>query len=90
MDIKNILKKKKKHLWQYLILIFSGIIFLILLSVFKSQRLNQFIVFIAFVSFYICWGIYHHITDNRLNLKIVIEYIIIGFIVILLVKLLLI
>jgi hypothetical protein len=41
---------------------------------------------LAFTSFYIIWGIYHHIVDNSLHLKTLIEYILIGFTIIFLLK----
>jgi succinate-acetate transporter protein len=39
-------------------------------------------MFIAFTAFYICWGIYHHILTKTLRLKIMLEYMLIGFAII--------
>lgn len=87
--MKKISNYLKKHLIDYLIFITIGIFFIVLLSLFKGSHINQFIILILFVNIYIFWGIYHHIKINRLNLKIVLEYIIIGFITIFLLKLIL-
>lgn len=84
--IKHLERELKKHLFDYLLLFTSGIFFLIALNVFKGERLMQFIILFAFTSLYILWGIYHHIIDDTLHLKTVIEYILIGFTVIFLLK----
>lgn len=68
----------------------SGVAFLIALNVFKGEKLITFIILMAFTSVYIIWGIYHHIIDDSIRLKTVLEYILIGFTIIFLLKLLLI
>lgn len=80
------MKELRKHLIDYLILITSGVFFLIFLKIFQGEKILSFIILLLFGSFYILWGIYHHAVSKTLHLKNVIEYILIGFTVILLIK----
>ena len=80
-------KELKNHLFDYLLLITAGIFFLILLSIFRGQRVVEFIVLVSFAFFYIIWGVYHHIVNKTLHLKAVVEYILIAFIIIFLLRL---
>lgn len=82
-------KDIKKHLFDYLMLFTGGVAFLIALNVFKGEKLITFIILMAYASIYIIWGIYHHIIDDSIRLKTVLEYILIGFTIIFLLKLLL-
>jgi len=82
----NLKREFKNHLFDYLFLITAGIFFLILLNIFRGERIIEFIILISFAFFYIVWGIYHHIIDETLHLKTVIEYILIAFIIIFLLK----
>ncbi len=84
--IKQLKKELKKNLFDYLLLITGGILFLISLNLFKGERLLEFIILFIFISFYIMWGIYHHIIENSLHLKTVVEYILIGFTIMFLLK----
>ena len=68
-----------KYSLDYLILLTSGVFFLSAIYLFKGERTTQFLVLLSFVSFYIIWGIYHHVIDDTLHLKTVVEYILIGF-----------
>ncbi len=77
-------KGLKKHLFDYLVLISFGVIFLFFLKLFQGEKVFTFITTLVFVSFYIIWGVYHHASAETLHLKNLIEYIIIGFIIILL------
>lgn len=79
-------KEFKDHLFDYLLLITAGIFFLILLNIFRGQRVIEFFVLISFAFFYIIWGVYHHIANETLYLKTVVEYILIAFIIIFLLK----
>lgn len=68
----------KKHLFYYLSLlgiVFLGI-FLVLQLSFDRKLQVLLIVITAF--FYVFWGILHHFLDHDLNIKIVVEYILIG------------
>ena len=79
-------KELKNHLFDYLLLITAGIFFLILLNIFRGQRTIEFIVLIFFAFFYIIWGVYHHIINETFRLKTVVEYILVAFIIIFLLK----
>lgn len=85
----NYLKKElKKHFFDYLLLITAGVFFLISLKLFAGERLLEFIMLLFFVSFYIIWGVYHHALNKNIHLKTVLEYILIGFTIIFLLKIL--
>ncbi|KKP60984.1 MAG: hypothetical protein UR54_C0006G0012 [Candidatus Roizmanbacteria bacterium GW2011_GWA2_34_18] len=79
-------KELKNHLFDYLLLITAGVFFLTLLNLFRGQRVIEFIVLVSFAFFYIIWGVYHHIINETLHLKTVVEYILIAFIIIFLLK----
>lgn len=81
-------KEVKKNLLDYLILFTAGVFFVISLNLFKGERALEFIVLLGFASFYIVWGIYHHIIEDTLHLKTVIEYIIIAFTILFFLKIL--
>jgi len=84
--IKFLKKEFKKHLLDYLLLFTAGIFFILSLNLFQGERFLEFIILLFFVSFYIIWGIYHHIIIDKFHLKIVLEYILIGFIFLFLLK----
>lgn len=79
-------KELKNNLFDYALLIMAGVFFLILLNIFRGQRTIEFITLIMFAFFYILWGISHHIINENLHLKTVVEYILIAFIIIFLLK----
>ena len=85
---KFIHKELKTHTFDYLLFLTAGTFFLISLNIFKGERLIEFVILLAFISFYIIWGIYHHIIENTLHFKIVLEYVLIGFTVLFLLKML--
>ncbi len=74
------------HAFDYLLLVTAGIFFLVAVNSFKGERLLEFIILLSFASFYIIWGVYHHLIEDSLHLKIVIEYILIGFTILFLLK----
>jgi len=87
MEIINYLKKEiQRHPFDYLLFITVGVFFILALSIFKGERLIEFVVLLSFVSFYIIWGIYHHVIQNSLHLKVVLEYVLIGFTILFLLK----
>ncbi len=86
--IKHIRIEFKKHAFDYLLFITAGVVFLLGLNLFRGERLLEFIILLSFVCFYIIWGIYHHIIEDSLHLKIVLEYILIGFAILFLIKVL--
>lgn len=84
--IKQLKKELKKHSFDYLLLTTAGIFFLISIRMFQGERLSMFIMLTAFTSFYIIWGMYHHIIEDTLQLRSMLEYILIGFTVLFLIK----
>jgi hypothetical protein len=84
--INHIKKELKKHTFDYLLLLTAGVFFILALNLFRGERVLEFIVLLAFVSFYIIWGVSHHFLTNRLYFKIVLEYVIIGFVFLFLLK----
>ena len=86
--IKHLKIEVKKHAFDYLLFLTAGVVFLMGLNIFRGERLLEFIILLSFVSFYIIWGIYHHIIEDSLHLKIVLEYILIGFAILFLIKVL--
>lgn len=82
-----LLKKEiKKHTFDYLLLTTAGVFFLIAINLFKGERFWEFIILLTFASFYIIWGMYHHLFGRSFHLKTVIEYILIAFTAIFILK----
>lgn len=86
---KHIGKEIRAHKFDYLLIFTAGCFFIISLQIFKGERLVEFMILLAFTSFYIIWGMYHHIVENTVQLKNIIEYILIGFTIIFLFKMVL-
>jgi hypothetical protein len=84
---KHIIKEIQMHTFDYILFLTAGAFFIISLQIFKGERLLEFMILLAFTSFYIIWGMYHHVVENTVQLKNIIEYVLIGFIIIFLVKL---
>ncbi|MDH7476689.1 MAG: hypothetical protein QHH09_04520 [Microgenomates group bacterium] len=80
------MKEIKKHLLDYLILFTCGVFFLFFLRIYQGEKFFSFIILLIFVSFYILWGVYHHALNKTLHLKNLIEYVFIGFAILLLIK----
>lgn len=78
-----------QHAFDYSIFAFSGILFLMALSAFKGEPFSQTLILFIFIAFYVVWGIYHHMIEGSIHLKTVIEYILIGFTVFFLIKIIL-
>lgn len=75
------------HLFDYFMLCFSGVVFLAMLSIAAGERFLQLIIVTTYVSIYVLWGMYHHIKHDDLHLKTVLEYVLIGFTILFLLKL---
>lgn len=86
--LKFVHKEVHKHTFDYLLFATAGIFFVLALNLFKGERLLEFIILLSFISFYIVWGIYHHIIENTLRFKVVLEYVLIGFTILFLLKIL--
>ena len=73
----------KKHLWDYAVLVLiifvGGVIFF-----FNQDKIVKFKVGTLAALAYIFWGVFHHFLEKNLNLKIVVEYTLIGAIAIVL------
>jgi len=67
------------HLFDYLLIATAALFFILATRLFVGDRGIQLFLFTAFTVFYICWGIYHHIITKTLRLKIMLEYVLIGF-----------
>lgn len=77
--VKYLKKEIKSSLFDYLLLITAGVLFIVAISIFRGEKIIQFLILLTFVSFYILWGIYHHVIEDTLHLKTVVEYILIAF-----------
>lgn len=79
----------RKHLFDYLILVTGGVLFILLLRFYQGNRTYSFIVATGFCVLYILWGMYHHYKLRNLHLKNIVEYILIGFTFLFLLKIIL-
>ncbi|PJC33560.1 hypothetical protein CO048_02800 [Candidatus Roizmanbacteria bacterium CG_4_9_14_0_2_um_filter_35_15] len=87
--LKTYLKKELyTHFFDYLLLVTAGIFFLIILNSFRGERFLEFFIVLLYIFFYIIWGVYHHLFEDSLHLKNVVEYILIGFTILFLLKIL--
>lgn len=77
------------HTIHYLLLASGAVFFLALLQVARGNNQAQYSIIIMFVGFYILWGIFHHLHDRSFRLKVVLEYILIGALVLFLLQTLL-
>ena len=68
-----------RHLFDYVLILVSAAIFLFGMRMFSGQREAQFFCIVAFTVGYIIWGVYHHILTSTLRIRILVEYILIGF-----------
>ena len=73
------MKTRVTSITDYLVLFTCSIFFLLFLKMFQGEKVLSFLVLLTFVSFYILWGIVHHMREKTLHLKNVIEYTLIGF-----------
>ena len=76
------------HHVDYLVLIIATVFFLLFLKFFQGERNASYLTVLIFSAFYILWGIIHHMRDDSVHLKNVLEYILISFGVLLLMMLL--
>jgi len=71
------LKRMSEHTVYYISLVtILSLSFLLAYS--SSDRGFQIGVIVATTFFYVLWGIMHHLMNHDLNMKIVIEYVLIG------------
>jgi uncharacterized membrane protein len=86
---KHIHKEFTENRTDYLFLISAGIFYILTSYLFRGERALQFLCLVIFGFVYILWGIVHHHKNHSLHLKAVIEYILISFTVLFLLKLIL-
>ncbi len=67
-----------QHSGYYISLVIILVLGFVLASANNSNRTFQIGVIIATTFFYVLWGIMHHLLNHDLNVKIVIEYMLIG------------
>lgn len=82
--MRHIIKDIKAHLSHYLVLVFillfGGFSFLYFQANPQAQIMSAFLT----ASFYVLWGIVHHLLEGNLHLRIVIEYVavsLLGFLI---------
>lgn len=75
--------KKDHHFLHYLILIAFLAVATVLFSFANPNRNYQFIIVVAASLAYIVWGIMHHMLEGRADAGIILEYVLIGLVVIL-------
>ena len=85
--MKHLLQFAHKEIWHnhvfdYLLIVTAAILFVVGVKMFAGMVGIQIFFFIAFAGFYIAWGIYHHILTKTLRLRIFLEYVLIGFLII--------
>ncbi|MBI1982061.1 MAG: hypothetical protein HYY87_00910 [Candidatus Levybacteria bacterium] len=73
--ITNSIKKHTGYYFSLIIILALGI-FLSLQT--SGDRQLQMLIMVMTVFFYVAWGILHHLLEHDLNIKIVIEYVLIG------------
>lgn len=77
--ISHLKKEVKRAPVDYLLLLTSGVFFMIFLQIFRGERDESTLVLFVFASFYVGWGIIHHVRDRTLHIKNMVEYIVIAF-----------
>lgn len=75
--------KKDHHFLHYLILIAILVLAAVLFSFANPNRNYQFVIVVAASLAYIVWGIMHHALEDRADAGIILEYVLIGLVVIL-------
>ncbi len=72
------------HITHLLILCLGILLSLFFFAYFRYNHIYQFYSVIVGVVYYIAWGFIHHLLEDRLSFPIIMEYVLIGGIVILL------
>lgn len=81
-------KELSTSFFDYLILFAATLAMLVFLRLYQGERIASFLILMSFSSFYILWGIFHHLNEKTLHIKNVIEYIFIGFTILILLTIL--
>lgn len=86
---KTVANELRVHGFDYLVLISGGVLFMLFANTYQGSRYTAFTAALAFCILYIFWGIYHHYRLGNLHIKNVVEYILIGFTFLYLLKIIL-
>ncbi|MFH1827229.1 MAG: hypothetical protein ABH812_02210 [bacterium] len=78
------MKIKAATFLDYLVLTTGGVFLMFFLQIYRGERISSFLILLSFVLFYIIWAFYHHTKEESLHIKTMIEYIFIGFTILLL------
>ena len=77
-----------KHYTDYLVLITGTVFFLMFLRFFQGDRFASYMTVLTFSVFYVVWGVGHHMRDESVHLKNVLEYLLMSLGVLLLLSVL--
>jgi len=72
------MQKNKGHVNTYLALVVALAALFMSFVLFSHNRPKLLIVALCGTVFYAAWGIIHHLIEDRLTFKIVLEYILFG------------
>lgn len=82
----HIKREISNNLADYLTLITCGVFFLTYMGIFSQSRVARFTGVCVFVACYLIWSILHHTGRRTLHIRSMIEYILIGFLALLIVS----
>lgn len=77
--------KINKHLIDRIVFVLILILGLILFFYFNFSRSYQLLIIFGMITFYLVWGILHHLRDRTLDVEIFLEYLAITIIAIILI-----
>jgi hypothetical protein len=69
----------ERHMFDYLLLAVAALFFVLAFRLFSGERTIQFFLLLSFTLFYVSWGMYHHILTKTMRLKVLLEYVLVGF-----------
>ena len=84
MNLKKVLKENL----TLIAFTFISILYLLFLYFVREKKLFSYLLTVLYVCLYIFYGIYHHYKKKDLTLKILLEYVLIGSIVLFILKIL--
>jgi hypothetical protein len=71
----------KTHSWHYLILVVLLLTGVVAFLAFPERDIKFEVGFLMAIT-YAIWGIFHHLLEDNLNIRVVIEYILVGILAI--------
>jgi hypothetical protein len=80
------LKKHSYHIYYYFILALILLLGVTFFFFYNGNKPSQFIVIVITSMAYFLWGVVHHIVDNDLHPKIVVEYLLIALLAIFIIR----